>query len=942
MIALIYNIIISPLELIIEIIFEFIYRLFGGKQIYCWLVIVSLSIVVNLLTTPLYKYAEELRKKQKVQEQRLSKWVTHIKQNFSGDKRFMMLQTYYRQNNYNPLFMISNSFSLLLQIPFFVAAYHFLAHLAILRGANFGIINDLSQPDGIVNFHGLTINVLPLVMVAVNMMSARLYLASASIQDRIQTYGLSVLFFLLLYHSPAGLVLYWTCNNIFSLVRNYFAKLKNSRKIINFISAESGILITTALFSAGKLNSKLKYLFVLFFLMLCFLPYLLSLKYERILKKSMYTHLCDNTAYFPLVGLCELFLVIMLGLVIPSSVLVSSPIEFIDTHGACPEGFILHSFFYGIGFFIVWGSILYAFLPTKGRIVLEMMLFFISFAGIVNFLFFGRNLGMLNPYLQFETGLDIVRNEKVVNAVVVSVIAFFILLGAYKKWFRNVFLYMISIFIVGASVLFCYNFYRLKDNLAEHHRAGRLSSSGLGDVSLEPFITLSKSGKNIIVLFMDRAVGGYIPYILKERPELQEVFSGFTFYPNTISHAGNTLMGNPPIYGGYEYTPIEINKRNNEKLVDKQNEALLVLPVILHEAGFSNIAIGDPAWANYSAMPDLSVFKDYPYINVANFQHSFVDEVSKELSITARTLRCNERNFFVYSIMKSVPLYFQKILYDKGNYIDSSHGAGTNFGQEADQLKNAIPVNFLSDYGELHYLSKLTDIRADAGNTYTNLHNLFTHDVVNLQLPEYELSGTVNNSNIVPATSSDLDLGTDYKAAHYQCNMRMLLEIGNYCDFLRKNGVYDNTRIIIVGDHGIALGQDPRLLIPDINLDGQMFNTLLFVKDFGISGNVRIDNSFMTVADVPMLVLKNIVENPVNPFTGKLVSSNEKKMYSQIVIGAGRGLPEMHYENTFNFGKRVVQRDGIWYGLLYTVHDDIFQKENWELLSDKELEDFMK
>ena len=67
-------------------------------------------------------------------EARLHKGVAHIKRVFSGDENMMILQTYYRQNNYKPTDALRGSVSLLLEIPFFMAAYQFLSHLKILEG----------------------------------------------------------------------------------------------------------------------------------------------------------------------------------------------------------------------------------------------------------------------------------------------------------------------------------------------------------------------------------------------------------------------------------------------------------------------------------------------------------------------------------------------------------------------------------------------------------------------------------------------------------------------------------------------------------------------------------------------------------------------------------------------------------------------------------------
>ncbi len=42
--------------------------------------------------------------------------------------------------------------------------------------------------------------------------------------------------------------------------------------------------------------------------------------------------------------------------------------------------------------------------------------------------------------------------------------------------------------------------------------------------------SLSKNGKNVVVLMLDRGINEYIPYIMNEKPELKEQFDGFTYY----------------------------------------------------------------------------------------------------------------------------------------------------------------------------------------------------------------------------------------------------------------------------------------------------------------------------------------------------------------------------------------------------------------------------
>lgn len=70
-----------------------------------------------------------------------------------------------------------------------------------------------------------------------------------------------------------------------------------------------------------------------------------------------------------------------------------------------------------------------------------------------------------------------------------------------------------------------------------------------------PTFSLSKTGKNVIVLMLDRAMGPYIPYIFNEKPELEAQFDGFTYYSNTASLGIKTNISTPSLFAGSEYTP---------------------------------------------------------------------------------------------------------------------------------------------------------------------------------------------------------------------------------------------------------------------------------------------------------------------------------------------------------------------------------------------------
>ena len=122
---LLYCLVIKPVYLILEVIFSLSYRITQSPG----LSLIFVSLAVSILTMPLYRRADAIQEKERNKKRQMEKWVSHIQKHFKGDERVMMLNTYYRQQNYKPVYALRSSLSLLLQIPFFIAAYRYLSGL---------------------------------------------------------------------------------------------------------------------------------------------------------------------------------------------------------------------------------------------------------------------------------------------------------------------------------------------------------------------------------------------------------------------------------------------------------------------------------------------------------------------------------------------------------------------------------------------------------------------------------------------------------------------------------------------------------------------------------------------------------------------------------------------------------------------------------------------
>ena len=232
-----YRLILGPLELLFDVVYAFMIRMTGNPGVS----IIALSLAINFLILPLYMRADAMQEEEKVRNEKMKQFVDHIRKTFKGDERFMILQTYYRQNGYKPYYALKGSLSLLLEIPFFIAAYNFLSGLELLQGASFGPIRDLGAPDGLLHSAGHPVNLLPILMTVINIISGVIYTKGMPLKSKIQLYGMALIFLVLLYSSPAGLVFYWTLNNLFSLVKNIFYKLPDPRRVLCWISAGAGL-----------------------------------------------------------------------------------------------------------------------------------------------------------------------------------------------------------------------------------------------------------------------------------------------------------------------------------------------------------------------------------------------------------------------------------------------------------------------------------------------------------------------------------------------------------------------------------------------------------------------------------------------------------------------------------------------------------------------------
>lgn len=898
-----YTLIIYPLYTIIEIVYTLVDKITHNEGIS----VIGVSIAITLLCLPLYAVAEHWQEVERDKQNKMKAGLGRIKRAFSGDERYMMTTTFYKQHHYSPIMGLRSSFGLLIQIPFFLAAYSYLSHLTDLQGESFLFIRDMGSSDALFSIGSFSVNILPIAMTFINCLSGLIYSRGHGIREKVQIFGMAAIFLVVLYNSPAGLVLYWTFNNIFSLVKNVFYKLKNPLKSFWIFSCAVCIPVLIYILFFFDTKTAYKAIIVSAVLLVYLIPFILTA--VKFLFHKFLTPLFEHNKTRTTIYLLSCILLFILsGLTLPASLISSSPIEFSGI-GSNPEPlrFLIITFMQASGFFLFWPVCVYFLFNKKVQTVLSVFMAFLSISALLNSFVFMLNYGDVSATLTFLNSVDF-RSGSAVSILNLFVIAAFFVFTALTiaRLDGKIFTYSFAIICFAMLALAVTNINTIK----KEYKAF-VASGSLNEVEIEPIFHLSNKAKNVVVFMLDRSESQYIEEMFKESSDFKDIFTGFTFYPNTVSFNGHTFMGAPLVYGGYEYSPLEMNRRNDELLYKKTNEALLMLPRIFTEQANFRAVITDPSWSNYSAYADLTITE--PYKKIDGYQtigkystawyktHSGADNLDNTDDIL-------KRNLFFFSIFRESPVILREVIYMKGKYWNSN-GDVTSY------------TNVINNLAPLDFLCELTDFSDSEEGSYVCMVNELTHSSVYMQAPDY-----------VPVQNvSDFGTSRFSEEEAYHTNMAAMKRLAKWISYLKDHGVYDNTRIILVADHGRATYED--CLERDDELDEKIagdrykgrghFHPLLMMKDFEAEGTLKEDMTFMTNGDVPSLALRGIVKNPVNPFTNKALplDTNEIKKDGVVVTSS-----DVHQAWLYKDWYTYKIRDDQW----WRVKDSIFKASSWK------------
>jgi len=193
------------------------------------LAIICITLAIKLVFWPITAKTTRAMKKMAAVNAKMMPEITKIRERYKNDyqKMNMKMMETYKKYGVNPLSQVGGCLPMLIQIPIFFGFFTMLRSAVELRGAEFLWASDLSSPDTIATLAGFPINIMPLLMTATMFFQMRLQPPSPGMdptQQAMMKY-MPLMFVVFFYSASSGLCLYWTVQNVLTIIQTKLTKV---------------------------------------------------------------------------------------------------------------------------------------------------------------------------------------------------------------------------------------------------------------------------------------------------------------------------------------------------------------------------------------------------------------------------------------------------------------------------------------------------------------------------------------------------------------------------------------------------------------------------------------------------------------------------------------------------------------------------------------------
>ena len=859
MLEILYYIFIFPVEQVLE---WALFTLFKATKNY-GISIILLSLIMQLFMLKLTFYFDKKAASFGALKAQCDSKIKEFKRVFKGAELQSYIRTLYKQRHFHPIFALFGLGGLALQIPFFIAMIHLVENAEYLQSVRFLWIDDLSKPDSIMLF-GLSIHILPLLMTAFTLINV--FYSSKELGARVQGSLIALLFLVLLYSMPSALVLYWTCNMAFALFKEIFKRRGNSSlsqslnecgnsarsfassklpsprfaqhsnlsqdtriadsrmesKSTEFVrldsnntnSSKSTKIPSKATQPQGKLKTILFNIFT---------------PHTALDSKTYATY--RNISILAILNICFIICVFSPYAIYSSDVSQFDTSQTYQTLGALFGFFILSSFgliyftsffyktrllkigAYGVSVILCIGLV-YTFVLDYNVITGE------SYSQLDNFIFKNPH----NLYSPFARYVDLL----------VGILACVVVLICLRKQslFRNTLICLLIAFGAVGTLNAAHIATQKMDLSYRNIPISQEADSHLQDL-LPPFhhhlTSFSKDKENVLVLLFDGFSGSHLDIFFKQFPELKQEFQGFTYYPNTLSLDGHTTRTAHTILTGHNLSAFANRNLSMQVYTDSITDSLLATYQTFRKYGFK---------VDSFAMPHINSSHTQENIDIYDGWDNYFAAYSKMMDFDSTLQMLKKRNQPVGEMASMGLFYFAPYIFRTRIYKDFEFGNYSWIFGKKQQIGSFI--NGVKHTSALPLIVRNLNVDSTS-KTFKYIHTMHTHYPFAL------------NKDCVPEMDTQSQLPQQYRAFfsnihHYDNEVCAIRETKILLDFLKDNGIYDNTMIVLVSDH--SYNDLPSHNMPNQASFGNNPNPLLMIKNFKSNGDLKTDMRLMSNADV--------------------------------------------------------------------------------------------
>jgi hypothetical protein len=322
------------------------------------------------------------------------------------------------------------------------------------------------------------------------------------------------------------------------------------------------------------------------------------------------------------------------------------------------------------------------------------------------------------------------------------------------------------------------------------------------------------SGKNVVIVVLDTFQSDIFMEIVYKDKKYGEIFDGFTYFPDAVGGYPTTYPSVPLILTGQYYdnsVPVR------EFLQKAYNDSI---PKVLKDRGYNVFfkfleGTGDEAYAEYENN------------NTAHEEGGI--NLSSMIGLTETA------PLFDITLFRYLPHYGKKVVFDEDYnqpyFIDTL--LGNRFEKDQDLV-------FLEEMREKSEISS-------SGNTFKYYH------LKGIHLP-YLLNESLEYE-VLQYNRTDLKRFAEAK----------IKITGMFLDQLKKLGIYDNTMLFIIADHGDKTPEFRSPIALDDKNDMSYLAPLMLVKPFNSRGPMKLSKAPVSLSDIPKTMFKAVAPEINSP-----------------------------------------------------------------------------